>query len=277
MRRIFVVMGALLLLVALAGAQGNVIKYSLQCDGEIPIGRVVKLGTTAGHCVVANADDDDDVIGFVAMLETDGTNTFALIVNSGMITARCTTGVSISKGDDITVDNNGYVKPAETGDRVIGVATEDATGASDVDVMINLEPMPGENGAKIWQAAIGSEGSPVSLTATANTDLATITLPANAGCENVAIYFTGTVDDRTGSGGAVVKLNLTETDNTDEITSIIYLIDRNFYQSQSVALSKTDDVAPNNSAITYYLEGWTLYGLNNGRIWGILTMIGTPR
>jgi len=277
MRRIFVVMGALLLLVALAGAQGNVIKYSLQCDGEIPIGRVVKLGTTAGHCVVANADDDDDVIGFVAMLETDGTNTFALIVNSGMITARCTTGVSISKGDDITVDNNGYVKPAEAGDRVIGVATEDATGASDVDVMINLEPMPGENGAKIWQAAVSSGGSPVTLTATANTDLATITLPANAGCENVAIYFTGTVDDRVGNGGAVVKLNLTDSDGSNQDTCIVYLIDRNFYQSQSVALSKAYDVAPNNTAKTYYLEGWTLYGLNNGRIWGILTMIGTPR
>ena len=274
MRRIFVVMGALLLLVALAGAQATVIKYAVKLDGtNTPsIGDVVELDTDDELTLCGDADS---AIGFVAMIEDDGTDKWGVVVNAGVIKAHITEAVSA--GDSLTVDGTsaGDLKKASAGDRVVAVALADLTAAGDANVLITGMGAitSGVSGAKIWQSAVttmtditGTVGSRQNLTSVSITD---------CGVENMSINFTGTADDRTGSGGAVV--NIAINDGTSDLaTGVVYLVDLVFYQSQSIALSATDDVSPTDDP-TYTVQVWESNGLTNGRIKGVLTVIGTPR
>ena len=276
MRRIFVVMGALLLLVALAGAQ-SVIKYAVPIDQSdysgAAIGEVVELNSE--DSLVA-CDADTDAIGFIGMIESDGTNEWAVIVNAGVISA--TVHDDVSAGDSLTVDgsNPGDLKAAGVGDRVVAVALENISAGSSGNVLITgVGPIASATGAKIWQAATASYPNMVDIsgTSTSRQNLVSISI-TDCGVEYMSINFTGTADDRTGSGGAVI--NIAINDGSDLATGVVYLVDLVFYQSQSIALSATDDVSPTDDP-TYTVQVWESNGLTNGRINGILTVIGTPR
>ena len=278
MRRIFVVMGALLLLVALAGAQ-SVIKYA------VPIDQSDYSGAAIGEVVELNSEDSlvacdagSDALGFIAMIEDDGTHKWAVIVNAGVISATVHGGVSA--GDSLTVDgsNPGDLKAAGVGDRVVAVALEDiSTGGSGNVLVTGVGPIASATGAKIWQATTTSYPNMQSISGTSTTrqDLITLSI-TDCGVEYMSINFTGTADDRDGSsGGAVVNVAI-HKGTSDLATGTVYLVDLVFHQSQSIALSATDDVSPTDDP-TYKVQVWESNGLTNGRINGILTVIGTPR
>jgi len=274
MRRIFVVMGALLLLAALAGAQ-SVIKYAVPIDlsdySSPAIGDVVEMNSE--DSLVA-CDAGTDALGFIAMIEGDGTHKWAVIVNAGVISAIVHGGVSA--GDSLTVDgtNPGDLKAAGVGDRVVAVALEDISDGSSGNVLVTgVGPIASATGAKIWQAAVTSM-TDITGTSASRQNLASISI-TDCGVEYMSINFTGTVDDKRGSGGAVI--NIAINDGTSDLaTGVVYLVDLVFYQSQSVALSATDDVSPTDDP-TYTVQVWQSNGLTNGRIKGVLTVIGTPR
>ena len=277
MRRIFVVMGALLLLVALAGAQATVIKYAvkLSSTNTPAIGDVVKLNSSDE---LEKCDDADDAIGFVAMIEDDGTDKWGVVVNAGVIKAHITEAVNA--GDSLTVDGTspGDLKKASAGDKVVAIALCDLSAAGDTNVLITGMGAitSGVSGAKIWQAATASYPSMVDISGTSGSrqDLVSISI-TDCGVEYMSINFTGTADDRTGSGGAVI--NIAINDGTSDLaTGVVYLVDLVFYQSQSVALSATKDVSPTDDP-TFTVQVWESNGLTNGRIKGVLTVIGTPR
>ena len=275
MRRIFVVMGALLLLVALAGAQATVIKYAVPIDlsdySSPAIGDVVEMNSE--DSLVA-CDAGTDALGFIAMIESDGTHKWAVIVNAGVISAIVHGGVSA--GDSLTVDgtNPGDLKAAEVGDRVVAVALEDISDGSSGNVLVTgVGPIASATGAKIWQAAVTSM-TDITGTSASRQNLASISI-TDCGAEYMSINFTGTADDRTGSGGAVVNVAI-NNGSSDLATGTVYLVDLVFYQSQSIALSATEDVSPTDDP-TYTVQVWESNGLTNGRIKGVLTVIGTPR
>ena len=278
MRRIFVVMGALLLLVALAGAQ-SVIKYAVPIDQSdysgAAIGEVVELNSE--DSLVA-CDADTDAIGFIGMIESDGTNEWAVIVNAGVISA--TVHDDVSAGDSLTVDgsNPGDLKAAGVGDRVVAVALENISAGSSGNVLITgVGPIRGANQARIWQTAIDTMAniSETSLGASAEIFDSDLTLN-NCGVDSVKIQFTGTVDDRRGSGGAVIKVAISDGSGTIKGDStVVYLVDLAFYQSASVVVTAVADVNPTDSP-TYNVMAWCTNGLTNGRIRGILTVVGTP-
>ena len=275
MRRIFVVMGALLLLAALAGAQ-SVIKYAVKLDGtNTPsIGDIVELDSE-GELVPC--DDASDAIGFVAMIEEDASgDKWGVVVNAGVIKAHITEAVDA--GDSLTVNGTsaGDLKKASAGDRVVAVALADLGAAGDTNVLITGMGAitSGVSGAKIWQTAVTSMTN-ITGTAGSRQDLMSVSIPANCGVEYMSINFTGTADDKRGSGGAVV--NIAINDGTSDLaTGVVYLVDLVFYQSQSVALSATKDVSPTDDP-TFTVQVWESNGLTNGRIKGVLTVIGTPR
>ena len=276
MRRIFVVMGALLLLVALAGAQ-SVIKYAVPIDPDYSspaIGDVVEINSVDS---LEACDADTDAIGFIGMIEGD-THKWAVIVNAGVISATVHDGVSA--GDSLTVDgsNPGDLKAAEVGDRVVAVALESISAGSSGNVLITgVGPIRGANQARIWQTAIDTMAniSETSLGASAEIFDSDLTLN-NCGVDSVKIQFTGTVDDRRGSGGAVIKVAISDGSGTIKGDStVVYLVDLAFYQSASVVVTAVDDVDPDDSP-TYNVMAWCTNGLTNGRIKGILTVVGTP-
>jgi len=269
-------MGALLLLVALAGAQATVIKYAVKLDdtNTPSIGDVVELDTDDELTLCGDADS---AIGFVAMIEEDASgDKWGVVVNAGVIKAHITEAVDA--GDSLTVDGSsaGDLKKASAGDRVIAVALADLTAAGDANVLITGMGAitSGVSGAKIWQSAVttmtditGTVGSRQNLTSVPIT---------NCGVEYMSINFTGTADDRGGTGGGAV-VNIAINDGTSDLaTGVVYLVDLVFYQSQSIALSATDDVSPTDDP-TYTVQVWESNGLTNGRIKGVLTVIGTPR
>ena len=274
MRRIFVVMGALLLLVALAGAQATVIKYAVKLDdtNTPSIGDVVELDTDDELTLCGDADS---AIGFVAMIEDDGTDKWGVVVNAGVIKA--TVHSTVSAGDSLTVDdsNPGDLKAAGVGDRVVAVALEDITSGNSGNVLITgVGPIKGANQARIWQTAINTMTN-ITATSFSGTPVLSLTLN-NCGVDSVKIQFTGTVDDRRGSGGAVVKVAI--SDGSGGIvgdSTVVYLVDLAFYQSASVVVTAVDDVDPDSSP-TYNVMAWCTNGLTNGRIKGILTVVGTP-
>jgi len=280
MRRIFVVMGALLLLVALAGAQATVIKYAVELSStNTPaIGDVVKLNSSDE---LEKCDDANDAIGFVAMIEDDGTNKWGVVVNAGVIKARIK--ASVSAGDSLTVSSTdaGALKDAGVGDRVVAVALEDVSGSgSDTlgNVLITgIGPIKGANQARIWQTAIDTMANitQTSLGPSAEIFGSDLTL-INCGVDSVKIQFTGTVDDRRGSGGAVIKVAISDgSGNIIGDSTVVYLVDLAFYQSASVVVTAVKDVNPTDSP-TYNVMAWCTNGLTNGRIRGILTVVGTP-
>jgi len=274
MRRVLVVV-ALFLLVGAVLAQ-NVIKYELSSSAALDIGAAVKLGASDNTCALAGDGEGSDVVGFVAMTESDGSNYYNLIVNSGRITAAIHSGSgAVSIGDSLTAAAGGSLKVASAGDRVIAIATQAvASPPGQCEVVIWLGPMPGSDGARIWQSAVTSMTS-ITGTASSKQDLITINC-TNCGVEYMKVQFTGTVDDKDGtSGGAVVNVAINDG-SSDLDTQTLYLVDRNFYQSQATALTGTDDVSLTDSP-AYTVQVWESDGMTNGRIKGVLTIVGTPR
>jgi len=278
MRRIFVVIGALLLLVALAGAQATVIKYAVELSStNTPaIGDVVKLNSSDE---LEKCDDANDAIGFVAMIEDDGTNKWGVVVNAGVIKARIK--ASVSAGDSLTVSSTdaGALKDAGVGDRVVAVALEDVSGSgSDTlgNVLITgIGPIKGANQARIWQTAINTMTNITATSFSGGSPVLSLTLN-NCGVDSVKIQFTGTVDDRRDNGGAVVKVAISDGSGTMiGDSTVVYLVDLAFYQSASVVVTAVQDVSPTDSP-SYNVMAWCTNGLTNGRIKGILTVVGTP-
>jgi len=277
MRRIFVVMGALLLLVALAGAQATVIKYAvkLSSTNTPAIGDVVKLNSSGE---LEKCNDANDAIGFVAMIEDDGTDKWGVVVNAGVIKAHITGAVDA--GDSLTVDGTspGDLKEASVGDRVVAVALATLTTAGDTNVLITGMGAitSGVSGAKIWQAPLDLTNITVTGRGDSAELLSTNLTLNNCGVDSVKIQFTGTVDDRRGSGGAVVKVAISDgSGNIIGDSTVVYLVDLAFYQSASVVVTAVQDVSPTDSP-SYNVMAWCTNGLTNGRIKGILTVVGTP-
>jgi len=279
MRRIFVGMGALLLLAALAGAQATVIKYAvkLSSTNTPAIGDVVKLNSSDE---LEKCDDADDAIGFVAMIEDDGTDKWGVVVNAGVIKARIKDDVDA--GDSLTVSSTaaGALEDAGVGDRVVAVALEDVSGSGG-DTLGNVlitgvGPIKGANQARIWQAPLDLTNITVTGRGDSAELLSTDLTLNNCGVDSVKIQFTGTVDDRRGSGGAVVKVAISDGSGTMiGDSTVVYLVDLAFYQSASVVITAVQDVDPDSSP-TYNVMAWCTNGLTNGRIKGILTVVGTP-
>ncbi len=272
-RALFVVV--LLMLVGALMAQ-NVIKYELSSSAALNIGDAVKLDTTDNSCQVSGDGEGASVIGFVAMTETDGSNYYNLVVNSGRITAAIHSGSgAVSIGDSLTAAAAGSLKVAGAGDRVIAIATQAvASPPGACEVIVWLGPMPGADGARIWQSAITSMTS-ITGTAASKQDLTSVTC-TNCDVEYMKVQFTGTADDKDASaGGAVVNVAINDG-SSDLDTQTLYLVDRHFYQSQATALTGTDDVSPADSPV-YTVQVWESDGMTNGRIKGVLTVVGVPR
>ena len=276
MRKYGIIVAVLLLLVAAAMAQ-NVIKYSLTSSSALAIGRAVKLGATDNTCVLAGAADGDSVIGFVGMTETAaGPTYYNLIVNAGRITAAIS-GASgaVSIGSDLTAAAAGSLKVAGVGDRVIAKATQAvATPPGACEIMIQLEPITTDSGARLWQAA---QSAMTSITGSASGDQSLVQIAIATACdvEDMQLLFTGTADDKDGNGGAVVNVSI--NDGTSDLsTQTLYLVDRHFYQSQAVAVSARKDVSPTDTP-TFDVYVWESDGMTDGRIKGVFTIVGTPR
>lgn len=269
MKGLSMVVALLVLVFGLASAQ-EVIKYELSSTAALTIGRAVEL-SASGQCTYA--DTGNDVIGFVAATETDGINYWNLIVNAGRITGKMAAGQSCTAGDELTVTGtNGELKVAGAGDRVIAKAMTTAAAGADVEIMIQLDPILGAGGARLWQSAVNSM-TDITGTASAKQTLTSISI-TDCDVEYMKVQFTGTADDRVGSGGAVVNVEL--YDGASMGTQTLYLIDRNFHQSAAVALTATKDVSPTDDP-TFTVYVWESNGMTNGRIKGVLTVIGTPR
>ncbi len=280
MRRTTLALALLLAFAIAALAQPNVIKYELSAASPLTIGSAVKLGATDNTCALAADGEGNLVIGFVGMVERSGGNNYHLVVNSGRITSFVTEAVNL--GDELTASTAGSLKVAGAGDRVVAIATQDAAANGDCEIMIMMEPMEGAGGAQIWQAAVA--GTPVSITAAATgvQSVAQIDMTGtDCDVEEMKIQFTGTVDDKDGAhGGAVVNIDITATGTPGGgqlATQSVYLVDRNFYEREVVALTITQDVSPTDNPI-YDVYIWETEGLTNGRVVeGILTVVGTPR
>lgn len=282
MKGTLVLVAVFALLVGIVGAQ-NVIKYELSSSSALNIGDAVKLGATDNSCQVSGDGEGAEVIGFVAMTETDGVNYYNLIVNSGRITAAIHHGSgAVSIGDSLTAAAGGSLKVASAGDRVIAIATQAvASPPGACEVVVWLGPMPGADGAKIWQAVVS--GTPVDITASATgvQSIANISI-TDCDVEDMLIQFTGTADDKgSAAGGAVVNVDITQggtpAPGGQLATQAVYLVDRHFYQQQSLALTARLDVSLTDDP-TFDVYVWESDGLTNGRITqGILTIVGTPR
>ncbi|RKZ33367.1 hypothetical protein DRQ33_04375 [bacterium] len=275
MRRLILAVVMVVLIAGLVMAQ-DVIKYELSSSSALNIGDAVKLGATDNSCDVAGAGEANAVIGFVGMTETDGTNYWNLIVNSGRITAAIhSASPAVAIGDSLTIAAGGSLQVAGAGDRVIAVATQAVgTPPGACEVMIQLGAISGAGGARIWQSAVGSM-TDITGTAAAKQTLTSIAI-TDCDVEYMKVQFTGTADDKaTSAGGAVVNVEL-DDGGVSMGTQTLYLVDRHFHQSQAVALTATDDVAPADDP-TYTVYVWESNGMTNGRIKGVLTVVGTPR
>jgi len=281
MRKVMFAIAVLALISGVALAQ-EVIKYELSgAPNKIAIGTAVKLGATDNSCAIAGAADGNDVIGFVAMVEAGAADTFHLVVNAGRITSIGVTE-AVALGDELTISTAGSLQVAAAGQRVIAIATEAAAAQATCEIMVQLEPINSTSGAKLWQAAVG--GTPVDITGTAAAKQQLVQIDmtgTDCDVENMKIQFTGTVDDKASAeGGAVVNLEISEDGDPGAgvlSSQSVYLVDRDFFQKQAVALTTTQDVAPTNEP-TYNVNIWESEGLTNGRVAeGILTVIGTPR
>jgi len=281
MRKVMFAIAVLALISGVALAQ-EVIKYELSgAPNKIAIGTAVKLGATDNSCAIAGAADGNDVIGFVAMVEAGAADTFHLVVNAGRIASIGVTE-AVALGDELTISTAGSLQVAAAGQRVIAIATEAAAAQATCEIMVQLEPINSTSGAKLWQAAVG--GTPVDITGTAAAKQQLVQIDmtgTDCDVENMKIQFTGTVDDKASAeGGAVVNLEISEDGDPGAgvlSSQSVYLVDRDFFQKQAVALTTTQDVAPTNEP-TYNVNIWESEGLTNGRVAeGILTVIGTPR
>ncbi len=272
MKKILIVIAMVTFVVSLGFAQ-NVIKYDLtSTSGDLDVGLCVKLTATDNECEPANSADN--VIGFVAMRETSGGNTYNLIVNSGRLTSAVSEGVS--SGDELTASTAGSLKVASGTDRVVAMATEDAAAHGPCEIMILLEPIPGKNGSQIWQTSAALTG--ITGTDAARQELLSIDI-TDIGLEYAKIHFTGTADDKAAAqGGAVIHIDIYEDNDPNDgqlAEQTLYLVDRNFYQSDAVSITATQDVTGTNDP-HYNVRVWESDGMTNGQIKGVLTVIATP-
>ncbi len=278
MRR--VIAAAMVLMLFGAVMAQNVIKYELSSSSALNIGDAVKLGASDNTCQLAGDGEGALVIGFVGMTETDGVNYYNLIVNSGRITAAIhSSSGAVSIGDSLTAAPAGSLKVAGAGDRVIAIATETvASPPGACEVIIWLGPMPGADGARIWQSVVAAM-TDITGTAAAKQQLTQISI-TDCDVEYIKVQFTGTADDKAAAaGGAVVNVELdaSGTPGSGSLgTQTLYLVDRHFYQSQAVAITGTEDVSPTDDPV-YTVYVWESDGLTNGRIKGVLTVVGSPR
>jgi len=284
MRKVMFVAVAILLLAGFAMAQ-NVIKYEMQGLDGIAIGTAVQT-SIAG--VISPAVTADAVIGFVAAVEAlVGPNDYYLIVNAGRLGA-IADGVGSAAwnaGVGLTLDpaNAGLVQEAVAGDRVIAYATAaHAALATSADIIIQLGPITGANGSKIWQAATAA----ANLTAVA-TDLV-VNTGANCNVQTIAAYYSATVDDRDGSGtgdpngGAVITATMGQAGGNGITpaapTATVYLVDRDFYQQTTVSLNAVVDVDPtDNVTVTVSLVDAADFKAGRVQVGGVLTLVGTER
>jgi len=282
MRRIFVVMGALLLLVALAGAQ-SVIKYSqIVKDGEgIVIGNAVEFSHPTDSIV--KAANVDSVIGFVAMIEVSGSDTYALVVNSGVIDVPIQSPTSAQPPHTpLTLSSTaGELKVASTGDKILAYSMDSiATTDTSVRVIINpagLLPVVNDEGAVLHSAAYTS----VNTIGSSWTELfSDISFSAFATSNKVQVIFNGEFDDKEGAaGGAVINVRITDGSGTGlSQEKQVYLIDRNFYQKTTVTLIYSQPITPGTS-YTFNVEAQEpIVGLTNGRTTkGYLIVMEIPR
>ena len=118
-----------------------VVTYELTSDTLIAIGQCIELTEINNHCRLS--DNGYDVIGFVALSETDGRNYYNLVVNSGRITARLSIGETVSIGARLTASHiAGELVEAGPDDRVIAIATEAITAtvnSQDIEIIIQCE------------------------------------------------------------------------------------------------------------------------------------------
>jgi len=278
MRRLMFIGLAVVLLAGLAG--GQVIKFSVSTEDSVvlKIGDVVKL----------NADDEvkrcgyaDSVIGFVAMMEYVSADTLALIVNAGPIKTHVTEAVNY--GAKLTPDaaNPGELKNAGVGDRSVAIALETIGAAGDIKVMIQLDPITTQTGAKKWQIY---DAGPTEYDLDATDIFSDYSSTGGVDVAALDFYFTCTIDDHGSSGsvtGTVANFawDITGLSTSSAPGATVYLLDRHFYQSQTVAMQATDmdpSATDNFTVNVNVTEGLGIDG--TGRITNaLLTVVGTPR
>jgi len=284
-----------LTVVLLAGlAGGQVIKYSLKAEDDyLPsIGDPIQFKTPATFDTVELATSGTNTIGFVAMLEVVGADTLALVVNAGAITATVKRDATsdIPAYTALTVNASGELVIAGEGDRIVAYSLDTLELAAGEDtisikIMIQLEPIPDENGARKWQIL---DAGPIEYGD--NTPPDSIYSPplSSSGGVDVAkldFYFTCTIDDKGSSGSVTGSVANFAWDIGGDIAAssspgaTVYLLDRHFYQSQTVAMQATDmdPAATENFTVNVNVtEGLGIDG--TGRITGaLLTVVGTPR
>ena len=283
MRRIFVVIGALLLLAALAGAQ-SVIKYSqiVKDNQGIQIGHAVEFAHPTDS--IQKATSADSVIGFVGMIEVSGSDTFALVVNSGVIDVPIETPSSSQPPHTpLTLSSTtaGVLKVASAGEKILAYTMDSVTTSStSVRVIINpagLQPITNDEGAVIHSQTYTATDTIGSSWTELFSDLSFTALSTT---NKVQIIFNGEFDDKqTTSGGAVISVRITDGESTPKgQEKQVYLVDRDFYQKTTVSLIYSESITPGSSC-KYNVEAQEpITGLTSGRTTkGYLIVVEIPR
>ncbi len=288
MRRLMFIGLAVILLAGLAGGQATYTKYALGSGVTVfAVGRAVKLGVSDNTCLLTGIGEGSAAVGFIAMIEKDASDDYHnLVVNAGRITARLSVAQVIVIGDELTATGNGALVEAGVGDRVIAIATEAVTtvgDSADIEIMIYMEPIIDENGARKWQVY---DAAPDEYDLDGeNIFSADLSSSGGVDVKTLDFYFTCTVDDKGTDGsvtGTVAKFTWQITG--DISTSIapgatVYLLDRHFYQSQTVAMQAADMDPELTDNFTVNVKVEEELGIDGtGRITNaLLTVVGTPR
>jgi len=264
----------LVLLVSISSAA--LFKYPV--TGTVSTGQIVYVNGS-GSIAPALAANRDAIIGVVVTLENDT----ALVSDADIYEVTLPAGVNA--GDRLTVGTSpagSWAKlPTGTSDTNVegvlcGIAMEDGGGTAKVMIMLNnsrAKYTAYSNSAidvditnvaealdTIIANTIGLTSGKITYTGTVKTlddaaatsliSLTAMTIPTS---HNLYLSFTGEFDDKDGSNGAVVDVNIYDGSAIVGVPQQIVMMDRQFFQNENAALTAL--IAGSGASTTYSVRG----------------------